>query len=549
MKKITKSFMTLALLALGVTSANAEERVIAEIDYSTVADKDLTPEDVPAGATYGVKDGLFTIVNTSTEGNAWDLQPAILDGFNVKEGYSYRITVSYKTTKAGNINFTWGAWGSANTASYGQAIEVKDDFTDFERTYNNVGFSVSGNAAHVLWQCRGIEGTMYIKKVTVVEIVPDIPTTPQAATTYGDLKEVINNNLESGKVDGYIVKNKLNNDDEDNDEQPHAPEISVDPDDASNHVVKVHSYGTGNPWSAQFWILFPYDLPGGQKVKVSFKYKAEKAEIVDPETEEVTHVTSSTQGHTNPGSYLNNGVGLYDWNSDNDKMVLHYTTEWQTFTAERTMNANGQKSFAINLADYRGENNYYFDDLKLELPEVTEAITIGITEAGWATVSNSEPFEVGEGVGFAAKFNGTTVELVPVTQVPANTGIIIQGTEDTAKKLTFDIIDSAEEFANDLLVSEGDITGSTGDIYVLAKGEKGVGFYKLASDATVPAGKAYLKVSADGREFIGFAGDATTISAVKTLKESGVIYNLAGQQVKNAQKGIFIVNGKKVIMK
>jgi hypothetical protein len=34
---------------------------------------------------------------------------------------------------------------------------------------------------------------------------------------------------------------------------------------------------------------------------------------------------------------------------------------------------------------------------------------------------------------------------------------------------------------------------------------------------------------------------------VETVKANGTVYNLAGQQVKNAQKGVFIVNGKKVI--
>lgn len=539
MKKITKSLMTLALLVLGGVSANAEERVIAEIDYSTEADREIS-KDSPAGSTVSVIDGLFTIENTSSDGNAWDLQPAILEGFNVKQGYSYRITVNYKSTTAGNINFTWGDWDGHTAASYGVAIAANDDFADFVQTYNNVGFTVTDNKAHVLWQCRGIIGTMYIKKVTVVEIVPDVPATPQAATTYGNLTEVINNDLENGDATGFVVKNKINNDSNDNDEAPHTPEgdeISVDPADASNHVVKVHSYGTGNAWSAQFWIEFPYDLPKGQKVKVTFKYKADKV------------ATSSTQGHTTPGNYLDGGTGLYDWNSDNDKMVLHYTTEWQTYSEERTIGANGQQSIAINLADLREENNYYFDDLKLEVPEVNSAITVGITEAGWTTISHSDAFEVGEDVGYAAKFNGTSIDLIPVTKVPANAGVIIKGTEGTAKKLTFSIIESAESISdNDLQVSDGSVAGN-GSIYVLANGDSGVGFYKLASGQSVPAGKAYLEITAGGREFIGFAGDATTVKAVETLKKSGIIYNLAGQQVKSAQKGIFIIDGKKIAIK
>ena len=101
MKKITKSLMALALLVLGVVSANAEERVIAEIDYSTQADREIS-KDSPAGSTVSVIDGLFTIENTSSDGNAWDLQPAILEGFNVKQGYSYRMV--------SNCSVIWSAY-------------------------------------------------------------------------------------------------------------------------------------------------------------------------------------------------------------------------------------------------------------------------------------------------------------------------------------------------------------------------------------------------------------------------------------------------------
>ncbi len=44
-------------------------------------------------------------------------------------------------------------------------------------------------------------------------------------------------------------------------------------------------------------------------------------------------------------------------------------------------------------------------------------------------------------------------------------------------------------------------------------------------------------------------GTATAITTVNAAKQAEAIYNMAGQQVKNAQKGIFIQNGKKVVKK
>ena len=44
-------------------------------------------------------------------------------------------------------------------------------------------------------------------------------------------------------------------------------------------------------------------------------------------------------------------------------------------------------------------------------------------------------------------------------------------------------------------------------------------------------------------------GEATAIQNVKTTVESNAIYNLAGQKVDAAYKGIVIMNGKKMIQK
>ena len=65
------------------------------------------------------------------------------------------------------------------------------------------------------------------------------------------------------------------------------------------------------------------------------------------------------------------------------------------------------------------------------------------------------------------------------------------------------------------------------------------------------AGKIYLqgKASYGAREFLGF-GDVTAINKVEMKKvEDGVFYNLAGQQVAQPTKGLYIVNGKKVVIK
>lgn len=127
--------------------------------------------------------------------------------------------------------------------------------------------------------------------------------------------------------------------------------------------------------------------------------------------------------------------------------------------------------------------------------------------------------------------------------VPAGVGVLVEGSGEIVP--TFDV--EAGSVESDLKVSNGTVSGS--GIYVLANGTHGVGFYLLDSNVKVPAGKAYLEIPAAGREFIGFADDATGIKTIETAKANDAIYNLAGQQVKKAQKGVYIINGKKAIMK
>jgi hypothetical protein len=79
-------------------------------------------------------------------------------------------------------------------------------------------------------------------------------------------------------------------------------------------------------------------------------------------------------------------------------------------------------------------------------------------------------------------------------------------------------------------------------------GDKGVGFYKTKNAFTVGANTAYLPAAASARQFIGFDfNEATAIKAVESVKAENGAFNLRGQRVKNLTKGLYIVNGKKVV--
>ena len=88
--------------------------------------------------------------------------------------------------------------------------------------------------------------------------------------------------------------------------------------------------------------------------------------------------------------------------------------------------------------------------------------------------------------------------------------------------------------------------------YVLNNGSKGVGFYKLADGKKLGVGKAYLRYDdSSAPNFLGF-GDVTAIENIAKSQQptaNGQYYDLQGRRVAQPTKGLYIVNGKKVVIK
>jgi VCBS repeat-containing protein len=105
---------------------------------------------------------------------------------------------------------------------------------------------------------------------------------------------------------------------------------------------------------------------------------------------------------------------------------------------------------------------------------------------------------------------------------------------------------------NDLKPATEEVTAD-GTQYILAKLNDVAGFAKATPDTKIAAGKGYLviKGAAGIKEFYPFGEeDATGINTIDNEQitiDNGAVYNLSGQRVNKAQKGIYIVNGKKIL--
>ena len=174
-----------------------------------------------------------------------------------------------------------------------------------------------------------------------------------------------------------------------------------------------------------------------------------------------------------------------------------------------------------------------------------------ITSAGYATFSSDKNVDFSNTnlTVYTAKDKVTSVTLneVESKKVPANTAVVLKG---EAGDYTGTVVASADALTNnDLKVATKDLNGD-GTIYVLNKVGDKVGFYKLSSTGTLEKGKAYLE-SENAAPFLGFDGEDTTgINSVErgALSVEGC-YTLDGRRVAQPTKGMYIVNGKKVIIK
>lgn len=181
-----------------------------------------------------------------------------------------------------------------------------------------------------------------------------------------------------------------------------------------------------------------------------------------------------------------------------------------------------------------------------------------IPSAGYATYTTPNNIDF-TGTGVTAykvsAIGADNVTLEEVTEAPAGTPLVLQA---AAGNYCLNIVASAAEVTgNQLQVSDGTATTTDANtVYALAsKGEPAVvGFYKVKAGTKVPAGKGYLSVAVTSApEYLGFGGEGNTtgMNDVRSKMEEGrgEFYNLNGQRVAQPTKGLYIVNGRKVIIK
>ena len=150
-----------------IPTPEVEGTKIAEFDYTTAEAYPFFRLDPPATASYDVTGGALVINNTVALEEWWNLQPFVLDWFNVKEGANYNIAIYMEATDEVTYNINFGTWGSSMPL-YGIKAPAARGWSVC--TIENATFATSGNDAHILFQCGAFVGTIKIYKVELYEV-------------------------------------------------------------------------------------------------------------------------------------------------------------------------------------------------------------------------------------------------------------------------------------------------------------------------------------------------------------------------------------------
>ena len=195
-----------------------------------------------------------------------------------------------------------------------------------------------------------------------------------------------------------------------------------------------------------------------------------------------------------------------------------------------------------------GYTSFYLENENFEVPAGCTAYIIkSVTQEG------------------TTNFGRTTEQVIPAGSViPKQTGFILKGTANSTVTYRANLTGVTEvNVTGNLLVgtaTEQEISGAGYKYYLFGHGAVGQGFYyqtgRDGSSMKLGAHRAGLKLSTSGfapaKELIFNFEDATTngISTVEQTAEprTDIIYDLQGRRVKNPVNGIYIVNGKKVVI-
>lgn len=151
----------------------------------------------------------------------------------------------------------------------------------------------------------------------------------------------------------------------------------------------------------------------------------------------------------------------------------------------------------------------------------------------------------------SAKGAEATMTAIDAQAIPANQGVILTSESGAAATMVPAAGETAATITgNQLGHSAGAAKSLTaGEGYILGNGSEGTAFYPCKA-GSLPINKAYLLGNGESAIVMNFGNAVTGINTIAApASAKAPIFDLSGRRVVKATKGLYIQNGKKVIVK
>ena len=270
--------------------------------------------------------------------------------------------------------------------------------------------------------------------------------------------------------------------------------------------------------------------------------------------------------------YTSNGSYTYVFeNGQNETYGAKYEktyfqgSDYSFGISHSTIKANQYK-----ITVFRGNNEQNYENENCKVMWIRVDIVdmpATVSPLGYSTFSCNRALDLDNATGViaykASVNNENKVVLTKVTgKVAAGTGLLLAGITGTIPVVpTTEGVDISSTNLLKATLTETEVAASTSGAYhyfLAGTSSSDIGFYNIATAANSGAGKAYLETTTELASESGATsraawifqdGESTGIANVNANANDNRYFDMQGRRVSQPTKGMYIVNGKKVIMK
>ena len=321
-------------------------------------------------------------------------------------------------------------------------------------------------------------------------------------------------------------------------------------------------YNTEGAWEYGKDDTYKMPLAASQTYKLSFKYRSHangsnnymKASVLNSSSEGLAEVTfaknsDATKFVTATAYFTTVAAGNY---------ILSLTQSGNTHLTDVSIERVASTALALNEeVTYAPENRTFYEAVNLTRTIKADywntfVVPFDISndelkDAFGNDVAVAEYSEEAEGENSTVNFN--SMETPAIT---ANVPVLLKAAAGTSFSFTGKLIKTGEA---KVAGTNFDFVGTYEASTTIAEGDYFIGsnnLYKSNGTTTISGTRAYIKANTAEARIVNFyldGEDTTGIMNIDGTITTGKVYNMQGQQVKNAKNGIFIQNGKKVVIK